>query len=130
MPRKRVSTPDAVVEETVEPTTTESPAPETTESPAPETTESPAPETTESPAVKADSFSSASEEPHKGGVSSPKEGQAAPEEVELQPATFSMQGLTMRCQVCGSEAHRDADQNLYCPNAHNHPPLATESNNS
>lgn len=45
---------------------------------------------------------------------------------ELQPATFSKQGLTMRCDVCGTEARQDLDQNLTCPNAHNHPPLITE----
>lgn len=107
MPRKRVST-VTTSEESVKPTIIESSTSEEIKEPLTVPDSSPQPE---QPSVKG-------EEP------------ASDVEVRLQPATFTMNGLTMRCQVCGFEAHRDNNQDLYCPNAHNHPPLITESDNS
>lgn len=46
---------------------------------------------------------------------------------QLQPAKFAVEGRRTICTVCGTEARLDLDRKLYCPNAHNHPPLeATE----
>ncbi len=46
-------------------------------------------------------------------------------EVQLQPSEFAREGRQTICTVCGTEARLDFDQQLFCPNAHNHPPLAT-----
>ena len=48
-------------------------------------------------------------------------------EVQLQPAAFAREGRQMVCTVCGTEARLDLDQQLFCPNAHNHPPLISEA---
>lgn len=70
-------------------------------------------------------------EPKEANVSTPNPPTPTPEpEVQLQPAEFSREGRTMVCTVCGTEARLDLDQQLFCPNAHNHPPLTTEASKS
>ncbi|MFG6101192.1 hypothetical protein U2F10_02990 [Leptothoe sp. EHU-05/26/07-4] len=58
-------------------------------------------------------------------VSAPPPPSPPPSEVQLRPAEFKREGRTMVCTVCGTEARQNLDQELFCPNAHNHPPLAT-----
>ncbi|MEM8610409.1 MAG: hypothetical protein AAGF93_00210 [Cyanobacteria bacterium P01_H01_bin.105] len=84
------------------------------------------------PEEKPDSVTPASEvvEPGNSSISASNTSAspASPEpEVQLQPAKFAREGRQTICTVCGTEARLDLDQQLFCPNAHNHPPLTTEA---
>ena len=101
--------------------------------------EQPAPTQPKTEATKPDDSSeqdntSAANTPIGSAATSPSPPSSTPSspsppesEVQLQPATFAREGRTMVCTVCGTEARQNLDHQLFCPNAHNHPPLTSEA---